>query len=98
MKSKGMLLLTWAVAIRSVERIKAVMASVTPYFADYLHEPKEIDPEIAERGVQKLINSGVFSLVPHGRSVTEVTRKNNLPKRERHLAHHGGGDYYSGYV
>jgi hypothetical protein len=72
------------------------MASITPNFADYIYEPKLTDPDIVEGEYQNSINTDVLPLERHRRRVKEPGRQKNLPKRERYLAHHGGG-YYSGY-
>ena len=87
------LLTTAAAAVLSTECITPVLGKAGSDFSDYVYEPKEIDPEIAQGGLQKLINSGVFTLERNNRPHKE-SRK-NLPKRGRRMAHHGNG-YYSG--
>jgi hypothetical protein len=99
MKSRSTLLTTTAVAVWSTETIVPVTASVSPDFVDYLYEPKEIDPEHAEGGLQKLINGGVFSLEPDGSRLQQAKQKKSLPKRGRYLAHHGSSHAHtSAYV
>jgi hypothetical protein len=93
MMRSSALLTTAAAAVLSAEYITPVFGKASPDFADYVYEPKEIDPEIAHGGLQKLINSGVFTLERNNRPHQD-SRK-NLPKRGRRMAHHDGG-YYSG--
>jgi hypothetical protein len=96
MISSATLLTTAAVAVLSAERITPTMASITPNFADYIYEPKLTDPEFVEGEYQNPINTDVFPLERRGRRLQQPGHQKNLPKRERYLAHHGGG-YYSRY-
>ena len=58
---------------------------------DYLYKPKEVAPEVAQGGLQKLVDSGVLTLEPH-QSSAFVTKNNRiLNKVETTRAHHGGG-------
>ncbi|KAG7337858.1 hypothetical protein IV203_025949 [Nitzschia inconspicua] len=74
----------------------AVLSSSTPVlgtkellvdFTNYIYEPKEIDTNIAKGGLQKLINSGVFTLEPDARPHKENPK--DMPKRGRRMARHG---------
>jgi hypothetical protein len=101
MRSGTTLLTTVAAVVLSTETIRPALAvnNARPDFTGYYNQPKEINPQIARGGLQKLLDDGVLT---RERVPSSVVRKtavgSNQPMRDRRLnhaqtkrSHNGGG-------